>query len=162
MAAFARGDAEFERRFAPNTGLGPIFNNASCAACHSGDGRGFLDNALQRIGSESDDFLRGVGGPQIQDKAITGAEPEQVPAGVAVSVRLPPPVFGVGLIEAIPEAAIVALADPDDSDGDGISGRPNWVSAEEYVPVAEPGGGSGQRLGRFGRKAQTSSLDRKS
>ncbi|MFN2564680.1 MAG: di-heme oxidoredictase family protein, partial [Gemmatimonadaceae bacterium] len=75
LAAFARGDAEFERRFAPSTGLGPIFNNASCASCHSGDGRGFLDNALQRIGSESDDFLRGVGGPQIQDKAIPGAEP---------------------------------------------------------------------------------------
>ena len=158
LAAFARGDAEFERRFAPNTGLGPIFNNASCAACHSGDGRGFLDNALQRIGSESDDFLRGVGGPQIQDKAITGAEPEQVPAGVAVSVRLPPPVFGVGLIEAIPEAAIIGLADPDDRDGDGISGRPNWVTSAGWVPHSEPGGGPGPRLGRFGRKAQTSSL----
>ena len=158
LAAFARGDAEFERRFAPNTGLGPIFNNASCAACHSGDGRGFLDNALQRIGSESDDFLRGVGGPQIQDKAIPGAEPEQVPPGAAVSVRLPPPVFGVGLIEAIPEAAILALADPDDLDGDGISGRPNWVSSAAWVPHSEPGGGGGPRLGRFGRKAQISSL----
>ena len=158
LAAFARGDAEFERRFAPGTGLGPIFNNASCAACHSGDGRGFLDNALQRIGSESDDFLRGVGGPQIQDKAIPGAEAEQVPAGVAVSVRLPPPVFGVGLIEAIPEAAILALADPDDQNGDGISGRPNWVTSAEWVPHAEPGGGPGPRLGRFGRKAQISSL----
>jgi hypothetical protein len=40
MAAFARGDAEFERQFAPNTGLGPIFNDVSCATCHSGDGRG--------------------------------------------------------------------------------------------------------------------------
>jgi CxxC motif-containing protein (DUF1111 family) len=158
LAAFARGDAEFERRFAPNTGLGPIFNNASCAACHSGDGRGFLDNALQRIGSESDDFLRGVGGPQIQDKAIPGADPEQVPAGAAVSLRLPPPVFGVGLIEAIPEAAILALADPDDRDGDGISGRPNWVASAVWVPHSEPGGGAGPRLGRFGRKAQTSSL----
>ncbi len=158
LAAFARGDAEFERRFAPSTGLGPIFNNASCASCHSGDGRGFLDNALQRIGSESDDFLRTVGGPQIQDKAIPGMDPERVPAGVAVSTRLPPPVFGVGLIEAIPESAILALADPDDRDGDGISGRPNWVSAATWVPHFEPGGGSGARLGRFGRKAQTSSL----
>jgi CxxC motif-containing protein (DUF1111 family) len=158
LAAFARGDAEFERRFAPSTGLGPIFNNASCASCHSGDGRGFLDNALQRIGSESDDFLRGVGGPQIQDKAIPGAEAERAPPGVAVSLRLPPPVFGVGLIEAIPEAAIVGLADPDDLDGDGISGRPNWVTSAGWVPHAEPGGGTGPRLGRFGRKAQTSSL----
>ncbi len=158
LAAFARGDAEFERRFAPSTGLGPVFNNASCASCHSGDGRGFLDNALQRIGSESDDFLRSVGGPQIQDKAIVGAEPERVPPGTAVSVRLPPPVFGVGLIEAIPDAAILAAADPDDADGDGISGRPNWVTSAGWVPHSEPGGGPGPKLGRFGRKSQNSSL----
>jgi CxxC motif-containing protein (DUF1111 family) len=158
LAAFARGDAEFERRFAPSSGLGPIFNNASCAACHSGDGRGFLDNALQRVGSDGDDFLRGLGGPQIQDKAIPGAEPERLPPGVAVSTRLPPPVFGVGLIEAIPEASVLALADPDDADGDGISGRPNWVTPAGWVPHSEPGAGPGLRLGRFGRKAQTSSL----
>src|SRR5687767_307240 len=158
LAAFVRGDVEFGRRFSPATGLGPIFNNVSCASCHSGDGRGRLDNALQRIGSADDDLLRLVGGPQIQDKAIPGAEPEQVPAGVAVSLRLPPPVFGVGLIEAIPEATIVALADPNDSDGDGISGRPNWVTSAGWVPHSEPGGGTGPRLGRFGRKAQTSSL----
>src|SRR5215218_1319175 len=56
LAAFVRGDAEFERRFAPSTGLGPIFNNVSCASCHSGDGRGFLENSLHRIGSADDDF----------------------------------------------------------------------------------------------------------
>src|SRR5829696_7768458 len=75
-AAFARGDEEFERRFSPNEGLGPIFNNASCASCHSGDGRGIVDNALQRIGTDADDLLRAVGGPQIQDKAIAGAVAE--------------------------------------------------------------------------------------
>lgn len=158
MTAFARGDAEFSRRFAPSTGLGPIFNNASCFSCHSGDGRGRLDNSLQRIGSSSDDFLGHLGGPQIQDKAIPGAEFERVPEGVAVSVRLPPPVFGVGLIEAIPESVIVANADPDDADGDGISGRPNIVTSPDFVPATEEGGGAGPRLGRFGRKAQVSSL----
>ncbi|MGQ0562159.1 MAG: di-heme oxidoredictase family protein [Gemmatimonadota bacterium] len=158
LAAFARGDAEFERRFAPATGLGPLFNNASCASCHSGDGRGRLEHALQRIGTAADDLLRAVGGPQIQDKAVPGAEPETVPRGIAVSLRLPPPVFGVGLIEAIPEAAILAHADPEDRNGDGVSGRPNWVSAAAYVPHSEPGGGSELRLGRFGRKAQVSNL----
>jgi CxxC motif-containing protein (DUF1111 family) len=158
MAAFARGDAEFGRKFAPNTGLGPIFNNVSCFACHSGDGRGRLDNSLQRIGVVDDDFLVDLGGPQIQDKAIPGAEFERVPEGVAVSVRLPPPVFGVGLIEAIPDATILALADPDDADGDGISGRANTVTSPDFVPGSEPGGGTGPRLGRFGRKAQVSSL----
>ena len=156
--AFVRGDAEFARRFAPATGLGPIFNNVSCASCHSGDGRGFLENSLHRIGSPDDDFLRALGGPQIQDKSIAGAEFERVPAGVAVSVRLPPPVFGMGLIEAIPVAAILANADPDDRDRDGISGRPNWVHANAYVPAYEPGGGTGLQLGRFGRKAQNSNL----
>jgi CxxC motif-containing protein (DUF1111 family) len=158
LAAFARGDAEFGRQFAPNTGLGPIFNDVSCATCHSGDGRGQLRNALTRIGDQSNAFLADVGGPQIQDKAIPGAHPEQVPDGVPVSVRLPPPVFGSGLIEAIPEAAIIANADPTDVDGDGISGRPNYVFAAAFVPVSEPAGGSGLKLGRFGRKAQNAVL----
>ena len=156
LAAFVRGDAEFERRFAPASGLGPIFNNVSCASCHSGDGRGRLSNALQRIGTTADDMMRAVGGPQIQDKAIPGAHPERLPLGAVVSLRLPPPVFGVGLMEAIPDAAIIARADPDDRDGDGISGRPNWVTPNDYA-VAN-GLSAGVRLGRFGRKAQTSSL----
>jgi CxxC motif-containing protein (DUF1111 family) len=75
-----------------------------------------------------------------------------------MSRRLPPPVFGVGLIEAIPVATILANADPDDEDGDGISGRPNWVEPAGWVPNDEPGGGTGPRLGRFSRKAQVSSL----
>ena len=158
MAAFARGDAEFSRRFAPSTGLGPIFNNASCFSCHSGDGRGRLENSLQRIGDASDDFLAALGGPQIQDKAIVGAERERLPDGIAVSLRLPPPVFGVGLIEAIPVSAILEHADSLDADGDGISGRPNYVTSADYVPASEPGGGAGPVLGRFGRKAQVSGL----
>jgi CxxC motif-containing protein (DUF1111 family) len=158
LAAFTRGDAEFGRRFAPNTGLGPIFNDVSCAACHSGDGRGRPGNALTRIGDPGNDMLRALGGPQIQDRAIPGAMAESMPTGHAYSVRLPPPVFGVGLIEAIPEAAILANADPNDLDGDGISGRPNWVTPPAWVPATEPGSGGEARIGRFGRKAQTSSI----
>jgi CxxC motif-containing protein (DUF1111 family) len=157
LAAFARGDAEFERQFAPNTGLGPIFNDVSCATCHSGDGRGQLRNALFRIGSSSDGFLSELGGPQIQDKAIPGVDPEQIPSGHAVSVRLPPPVFGAGLIEAIRESDILANADSLDANGDGISGRPNYVPVAAFVPATEPGAGA-VRLGRFGRKAQNSAL----
>ena len=158
MAAFARGDAEFERQFAPNTGLGPIFNDVSCATCHSGDGRGRPRNALIRIGSDADSFQNSVGGPQIQDKAIPGAQAEVLPAGIPYSLRLPPPVFGAGLIEAIPDAAILANVDSLDADGDGISGRPNFVPAAEFVPHTEPAGGPGLKLGRFGRKAQNAVL----
>ena len=158
IAAFIRGDEEFGRRFAPGMGLGPIFNDVSCAACHSGDGRGRPENALIRIGSPDDDMYRALGGPQIQDRAIAGALAENTPIGIPVSVRLPPPVFGAGLIEAIPDATILANADPDDTDGDGISGRPNLVTPPSWVPAAEPGSGALPRVGRFGRKAQTSSI----
>ena len=157
LAAFVRGDAEFGRAFAPVTGLGPIFNNVSCASCHSGDGRGRPENILVRFGRGGGPAID-LGGPQLQDRAIAGAVAEQLPAGVDVSRRLPPAVFGVGLIEAIPEASILARADPADKNGDGISGRPNLVVAPGWVPHAEPGGGEAERLGRFSRKAQVTSL----
>jgi len=158
LAAFVRGDAEFERRFAPSTGLGPIFNNVSCASCHSGDGRGRLQNALQRIGTVENDMLRSIGGPQIQDKAIPGAIAETLPTGVPVSLRLPPPVFGAGLIDAVSEATILSLADPEDRDGDGISGRAHWVTPSDYALPNVSTNSAGQRIGRFGRKAQTASI----
>ena len=158
LTAFIRGDEEFGRRFSPASGLGPVFNDVSCAACHSGDGRGRPENALVRIGSPGDDMHRSLGGPQIQDRAIPGALAEPMPHGVPISLRLPPPVFGVGLIEAIPEAEILSRADPDDANGDGISGRPNRVTPPAWVPGTEPGGGEQPRIGRFGRKAQTTSI----
>jgi CxxC motif-containing protein (DUF1111 family) len=157
LAAFARGDGEFGRSFAPATGLGPIFNNVSCASCHSGDGRGRPENILVRFG-QGGGPAPGLGGPQLQDRAIAGAVAERLPAGVEVSRRLPPPVFGVGLIEAIPEASILAHADPDDANSDGISGRPNMVVAPGWIPYTEPGGGEAARVGRFSRKAQVTSL----
>lgn len=156
-AAFVDGDRDFGRSFAPAEGLGPIFNDASCAACHSADGRGRISNALIRFGFGNDPALA-VGGPQLQDKAIAGAEAERLPPGVDQSTRLPPPVFGVGFIEAIPEATILAYVDSLDADGDGISGRPNWVMPPDWVPSSEPGSGTALRLGRFSRKAQVASL----
>lgn len=157
LRVFLTGDAEFSRRFAPSTGLGPVFNNASCFSCHSADGRGRIENSLIRLGTPDNGFLAHLGGPQIQDRAIAGAIAEAVPDGVPLSRRLPPPVFGMGLIEAIPEASILANADPDDANGDGISGRPNWVSLHDYVPGGTAGAAR-TALGRFGRKAQTATL----
>lgn len=157
QAAFAEGDAQFGNGFAISTGLGPIFNNVSCASCHSGDGRGDVENVLVRF-SIAGDPSPDLGGPQIQDRAIPGAEIERLPAGAEVSRRLPPPVFGVGLIEAIPVDSILLRVDVGDTDGDGISGRPNMVMPAGFVPAHEPGGGPGPVLGRFSRKAQVSSL----
>jgi CxxC motif-containing protein (DUF1111 family) len=68
---------------------------------------------------------------------------------VMLSPRVAPPMIGLGLLEAIPEEQILAHADPDDRDGDGISGRPNQVwSAERQQPM----------LGRFGWKAGNPTL----
>ncbi len=65
------------------------------------------------------------------------------------SARISSPVFGLGLLEAVPDEALLALADPDDRDGDGVSGRPN------RVPDALTGT---PRLGRFGWKANQPSV----
>ena len=64
--------------------------------------------------------------------------------GTMLSPRVAPQMIGLGLLEIIPETDILALADPDDRDGDGISGRPNhaWSTA-----------GNELALGRFGWKA---------
>jgi len=157
LGDFQDGHTQFRKAFTINEGLGPIFNNVSCASCHSGDGRGRPENVLTRFSRGTDlDFAEG--GPQLQTQAIPGAVPERLPAGVDVSYRLPPPVFGVGLIEAISDSTIAAGEDPNDANADGISGRVNWVIPAPYLPSDDPGGGTTPRAGRFGRKGSVSSL----
>lgn len=157
LGDFQDGHTQFRKAFTINEGLGPIFNNVSCASCHSGDGRGRPENVLVRF-SRGGDLDLAEGGPQLQDKAVPGAIAERLPSGVEVSYRLPPPVFGVGLLEAISDSAIVAGEDPNDANADGISGRVNWVTPAPYLPVDDPGGGTSPRAGRFGRKGSVSSL----
>ena len=72
-----------------------------------------------------------------------------MPAGFLLSPRMAPPVFGTGLLQNIPESTILSFADEDDKDGDGISGRPN------YVYNAHTGK---TELGRFGLKANNPNL----
>ncbi len=156
-ASFLRGDENFEKVFRVEDGLGPIFNNNACGSCHPGDGRATSAEVFLRI-SRGADLAEDVGGPQLQTRGIPGVPAETVPVGVDISPRMAPPVFGVGLIEAIPVDTILAHADENDANGDGISGRPNWVQAAEYAPDYEVGGGPGPQLGRFGRKASVSTL----
>jgi CxxC motif-containing protein (DUF1111 family) len=156
-AAFLRGDENFERAFTVEEGLGPIFNNIACEGCHPGDGRGTPELGFFRF-SRGVDLALQSGGAQHQDKSIPGTPLEVVPGDVDRSFRLPPPVFGVGLIEAIPVETILANEDPDDADGDGVSGRANWVVPPDFVPAWHVGGGDGPQLGRFSRKAQVTTL----
>ena len=72
-------------------------------------------------------------------------------ADVMLSPRVAPPMIGLGLLEAVHPGDILAGADPDDADGDGISGRPSVVR--------DPDTGARQ-LGRFGWKASTPSVRR--
>ncbi|MEM7075007.1 MAG: di-heme oxidoredictase family protein [Pseudomonadota bacterium] len=65
------------------------------------------------------------------------------------SPRIAPQMIGLGLLEAIPAADILINADPEDADGDGISGRPNIAWSVEY---------DRPMLGRFGLKAGTPTL----
>jgi CxxC motif-containing protein (DUF1111 family) len=74
----------------------------------------------------------------------------QLDEAIRLSPRLAPPLRGLGLLEAVPDAAILALADPDDRNGDGISGRPNWLD----TPVGS------RQLGRFGWRAEQPTIRR--
>jgi CxxC motif-containing protein (DUF1111 family) len=69
--------------------------------------------------------------------------------GVMLSPRVASAVFGMGLLAAVPERTILSAADPEDRDGDGISGRPNYVWDEPAQATL---------LGRFGWKANVASL----
>jgi CxxC motif-containing protein (DUF1111 family) len=71
------------------------------------------------------------------------------PAGLEISPRIAPAMIGLGLLAAIPEADILARADPDDANNDGISGRPNRVLNQEAGEV---------QLGRFGWKANVATV----
>ena len=73
-----------------------------------------------------------------------------LPAGLQISPRVAPAVFGVGLLEAVPERTVLANADPGDRDRDGISGRANRVADARA---------GGRALGRFGWKANVPTVE---
>jgi len=152
---FDRGSVVFATEFTPETGLGPLFNSTSCAECHENPVAGGVGDEVEIHATElqgavcSD--LSAVGGPVIQQTVTAalhdslGIDVEPVPIlATGTGLRTTPSILGFGLLDAVPEAEILARADPDDRDGDGISGRPNMT----------PDG----LVGRFGRKAQTATL----
>ncbi|SHH29637.1 di-heme oxidoredictase family protein [Ferrimonas marina] len=239
LAQHLAGDLAFETSFttAPNTahpeldGVGPVFNNTNCNACHQRDGRPSTQRSEQpvRLGSDAGIFARiSISAPpcetpsqdngycapqpvpgfgtQMFHRGVLRARPDwqennfigqadlwlawqselfTYPDGTEVRLYWPEftfdnaydspddiaasalgqpdveaglrngmPVFGLGLLELIPESAILALADPEDSNNDGISGRPNWV----FDAVKAQAGEEPVSLGRFGWKANTPSV----
>jgi CxxC motif-containing protein (DUF1111 family) len=77
-------------------------------------------------------------------KAALGIDAEPIPPEADRGRRTTPDVFGFGFLDAVPESTILGLADPEDADGDGISGRVNRFFDG--------------RVGRFGRKGLTPTL----
>jgi hypothetical protein len=158
-ATLARaGNAAFRRTFDPQSGLGPLFNERSCIACHQtpsagGMGRDGLAVVLRvaRLDSAFDPLL-GHGGPvarahSVSELGFACGLTAGVPAEAnAISVRNAPALFNMGAIDALDERAIVesAIAYPD-----GVYGRPNWIAAPDGT----------RRAGRFGWKADTVTLE---
>jgi CxxC motif-containing protein (DUF1111 family) len=154
---FLRGDIAFnDEVFLPETGLGPLFVANSCGSCHPGDGKGHPFTTLTRFGQydgTGNQYLH-LGGPQLQNRAIPGFTPEKLPDNIGFSKLTPPANTGLGYLDAVSDEDILAWADPNDIDGDGISGVVNWISMKQYG-VAREGSvvNNGKYIGRFGKKA---------
>ena len=149
-ARFLEGREIFSRQWTPEEGLGPLFMQPGCGSCHDlpsigGAGVEPLREATSWDPETGCDLLIHEGGPLVQNYATpllqaAGFTGEAVPPSATGYVAMDgPALFGLGLLEAIPDETILARADPDDADGDGISGRASWL----------PDG----RLGRLGSKA---------
>lgn len=161
-AQFLAGDKAFNKEiFTRETGLGPVFVATSCRSCHNGDGKGHPFSTLTRFGqtdSTGNQFLS-MGGPQLQDRALPGFTPEHIPAGATFANFTPPGNTGLGFIELVSDADILAMSDPDDANGDGISGVPNWNGVPGFVTVpVNAATRNGKHICRFGKKGATFNL----
>ena len=156
-AQFLRGDVAFNTEvFTAATGLGSIFVATSCGSCHAGDGKGHPFTALTRFGqpdTNGNQFLS-QGGPQLQNRALPGFTPEQIPAGATSSKFTPPANTGLGFIELVSDADIISMTDPDDANGDGISGVANWNNIPDYLEENQNSiSQNGKYICRFGKKS---------
>lgn len=159
---FMAGDVAFnDEIFTSQTGLGSIFVATSCGSCHAGDGKGHPFTTLTRFGqtdSTGNKFLH-LGGPQLQNRALPGYMPEQIPPGATFSKFTPPANTGLGFLELVSDADILAMADPADANGDGISGVPNWIALPSFIsPKANAISQNGKYIHRFGKKAAAYNL----
>jgi CxxC motif-containing protein (DUF1111 family) len=156
FAEFRLGLDDFTEVESAEEGLGPAFNGTSCAVCHNVPAIGGAGVLLEtRVGYKNPDgTFRGLNDEgetlmHLFSVPTHGCQP-MIPDDVTIVARRAPiPLFGAGLVEAIPDEALLALEDPFDRNGDGVSGRAALV-----VDV----GTRERRVGRFGWKAQHATL----
>lgn len=158
--AFDAGARVFARTYDVAEGLGPVFNDASCNACHRG-GNG-SNRTVTRIGRAADggfDPLDAVGGSLLQSRGIGEIatadgtydfQGETVPPeATTVARRRSQPLLGLGLVDAVPDEVFHQIAGDERDRDPATAGR---VSV-----LFDPATG-GERVGRFGWKAQVPSL----
>ena len=151
---FRLGLDDFKEIEQPSDGLGPLFNAAGCAACHNVPVIGGTTPMTEmRAGHrDADGKFHIVGFTtlfqmfSIPDHRCQAVIPPEVNV---IARRAPIPLFGAGLVEAVDDETLIALEDPFDRDGYGISGR-----AAIVTDVAT----GRRRVGRFGWKAQIATL----
>jgi CxxC motif-containing protein (DUF1111 family) len=163
---FEKGRVSFNKVFLAFEGLGPGFNKDSCGGCHNAPVGGSGSIAVTRFGTtDKGEFnpLAELGGSLLQKESISAECTEFVPPEATITTqRITTSALGLGLVEAIPDAAIVAHATnpprgPAPVGGDPflnpehITGRVHWVtSLEDPNAPARPG--------RMGWKGQLASV----
>lgn len=153
LEKFEEARALFDHEFGYTDGVGaPRFNGDSCRACHfdpvlGGAGPRGVNVMRHGILNEDGEFTAPAVGTILHKLIALFDEHANAPQDEATIYehRQTPHLFGLGLIQAIDEADILAGADPYDADGDGISGKPSYSD--------------GGALGRFGWKAQIASIE---
>ncbi len=153
LELFGEGRAEFMEVETADEGLGPIFNGLSCAQCHSVPtvgGGGFINEVRAGRLDANGTFHEPPGGSLMNMFSIPPhLAQETIPADAnVVAFRRAIPLFGSGLVEAIPDDAILALANLT-AKPPGVVGRVHRVTD---VVTGQ------QRVGRFGWKAQHATL----
>jgi CxxC motif-containing protein (DUF1111 family) len=162
-ARFGRGDLTFnDKIFTAETGLGPIFVSTSCGSCHPGDGKGHPFTSLIRFG-QADPGNSGFhtkGGPQLQNRALPGYQPETLPPNIPYSTFTPPMITGLGFLDLVSDSDILAMAKENENNKDGVRGRPNWINLPSYIKPKENSivNSEGKYISRFGFKASVYDL----
>jgi CxxC motif-containing protein (DUF1111 family) len=162
LERFELGQEDFQEIETVEDGLGPVFNEAGCVVCHDapiGGTTGRLETRFGKWDNGRFDALARLGGSLMQDQSIGKVktsrgrftfEAERVPRRAnQTALRLTQPLFGLGLVDAIPDEAFIALA---------RSQARNTPSTRGTAHIVTEVATGGPRVGRFGWKAQVPTL----